>query len=84
MIVKSYLIYPLPQQKSSLQDKLQQFPQCDVIPATNQDLLVLVTATDNQTDDETLYTQIKHLPQIQVITLISGHNDHIIPLQTTH
>lgn len=76
MIIKSYLVYPVAGQKSELEAALHNIPACEVTPSTNQDLLVLVTETADETAEELLEAQLQAIPSLQALTLVSGHSEN--------
>lgn len=75
MIVKSYLVYPTNgflEQASAL---LSQMAQCEIIPATNENVIVLVTESADETADSALEAEIRALPHVQALTLVTGHKE---------
>ncbi len=52
MPIISYLAYPEKEHRTALLEELQAHPYCEVIPAENADVLIVVTDTpDRETDD---------------------------------
>lgn len=76
MIIKSYLVYPAEGQLKTLSKILNGIENCEVVPSTNENLLVLVTESEDEAAEATLETQLKTIPSIQAMTLVSGHNEH--------
>lgn len=76
MIIKSYLVYPADGQLESLSKTLNGIPNCEVVPSTNENLLVLVTESEDETAESSLENKLKAIPAIQAMTLVSGHNEN--------
>ena len=76
MIIKSYLVYPADGQLESLSKTLNGMENCEVVPSTNENLLVLVTESENEAAETALETKLKAIPTIHAMTLVSGHNEH--------
>jgi len=75
MIIKSYLAYPTSGKRSDVALALKKIAGCEVLPATNQDVLVLVTESTDDDADRDLAEQLKRIPNLQSITLVSGFNE---------
>ncbi len=74
MPVKSYLAHPEEGQKEDLIKALSKIDHCDVIPAKNKDLLIVVTDTDNKTDDEKVEASIEAIESLKLLAMVSGFN----------
>ncbi|MBO0593196.1 hypothetical protein I2486_17470 [Cellulophaga sp. E16_2] len=74
MPIKSYLAHPMKGKKEQLLITLKSFDQCEVIPAENQDILALVTDTENEKEDEILKEKIEALSSLKLLALVSGFN----------
>lgn len=75
MIIKSYLAFPVEGRLSELVNALEAMPACEVIEATNRDLIILVTETDGDSDEKDLENALHAIPSLQALTLVSGHNE---------
>ncbi|MEZ4618279.1 MAG: chaperone NapD [Caldilineaceae bacterium] len=75
MIIKSYLAYPIAGQYTELAQELRSIAACEVVPATNRELLVVVTESPDEEAEKALVAQIERLPSLQALTLVSGHNE---------
>ncbi|WP_425391119.1 chaperone NapD [Ekhidna sp.] len=73
MPVKSYIIIPQSDQKQHLADEINKLNGCEIHPAENQEVLVLVTDTDNESEDKKLFAQIESNQNIKHISLVSGY-----------
>jgi len=76
MPVKSYLVFPNEGKKDNLVDQLRQFDWCEVMPAENKDLLVLVTDTSDENEEEKCLSQLNELNTIKHYTLVSGFEEN--------
>lgn len=74
MPIKSYLVFPHSGQKEQLAQALEHHA-CSVIPAENKDLLIMVTDTQSEQDEEGLMQQLKEIKSLDHYTLVSGFND---------
>jgi nitrate reductase NapAB chaperone NapD len=74
MPIKSYLAHPKTGEKQKLITALSQLSGCEVIPATNQDVVVLVTETLDDASDVILKEKIEHIDSLKLLALVSGFN----------
>lgn len=74
MPIKSYLVHPQDGKKGILIDKLTSLDHCEVVPAENKELLILVTETDSKSEEETLREQLDNIGDIKHLALVSGFN----------
>jgi len=72
MPVKSYLVFPEKGEMESLTEKLGHYHNCEVLPADNRDVIVLVTDSASETEDEQFLETLKRDSAIQHISLIAG------------
>lgn len=75
MPIFSYLATPNLGQKSKLLDDLNSITHCEAVPAENEDLVVLVTDTPDQTAEKSLQQQLKQLASLQTLSMTYGHAD---------
>jgi hypothetical protein len=75
MPIFSYLAIPGSGAKETLCAELSALPYCHVIPATNQDVVVLVTDTPDETSEETLQGSLKKLQSLQSLSLAFGYDE---------
>jgi len=76
MPIFSYLAIPESGAKETLCADLAALSCCNVIPADNQDVLVLVTDTPDQTTEEELQKTLKKLKSLQSLSLAFGFDDN--------
>lgn len=74
MAIKSYLAHPLSGQKKQLINELSTLNNCEIIPAENKDLIVLITETESDTEDKILKEEIETLDSLKLLALVSGFN----------
>ncbi len=72
MPIKSYLAHPHDGKKADLIIAISNMANCDVIPAENKNLLIVVTDTDNLIEDEQLKESIEALASLKLLALVSG------------
>ncbi|MEP5340806.1 MAG: hypothetical protein ABJL44_07730 [Algibacter sp.] len=72
MPIKSYLAHPHDGKKENLAEALNALESCEVIPAENKNLLIIVTDTDNLTEDEQLKETIEAIDSLKLLALVSG------------
>ncbi|MEO9483911.1 MAG: chaperone NapD [Ekhidna sp.] len=73
MPIKSYIIIPQPDQKQHLMEDIGGMSGCEIHPAENEEVLVLVTDTQDETADKVLLKQIESNRNIKHISLVSGY-----------
>lgn len=71
MPVCSYLVFPRPG-VTALGDRLASLEHCDVAPAENEDLLILVTDTPDQQAEESLQETLRAEREIGCMVLTFG------------
>jgi len=74
MSIISYLVYPQEGKKNELLKNLSLFNNCEVIPAENEDILVLVTDTFNNKEEKELLEKIDALESLKLRSMVSGFN----------
>lgn len=72
MPIKSYLAHPHDGKKDNLTEALSALEYCEVIPAENKNLLIVVTETNNLTQDEELKETIEAIGSLKLLALVSG------------
>ena len=74
MPIISYLVYPQEGKKNELLKNLSFFENCEVIPAENEELLILVTDTKDKIEEEQLLEKIDALENLKMRSMVSGFN----------
>ncbi|MCB0737794.1 MAG: chaperone NapD [Bacteroidetes bacterium] len=75
MPIKSYLVHAAPGHKEIVRNSLLKQMGCDVFPAENEDVLVLVTDTQSKQDELVLESKLAEIPNIQNMVLVAGFVD---------
>ena len=78
MPVFSYLAFPTEGEKETLRAALEATDHCEIIPAENQDVIVLITDTPDKESDKRLQAQLKQLSCLQSLSMTYGHADENI------
>jgi hypothetical protein len=73
--IKSYLAYPVRGRRGELVDALRTLGGCEVIPAINHDLVVVVTDTPDQAADDVLRDTLSRLEILEGLALVAGLGD---------
>jgi hypothetical protein len=75
MPIKSYLAYPVRGRRDDVTDAVRALPGCQVIPAVNRDLLVIVTDTPDEAAEEALQQALARLESLEGLALVAGLGD---------
>lgn len=74
MPIKSYLAHPYQGKKKELIKALSSIKQCEVIPAENKDLLILITDSENNLEEDTIKEKIEAIESLKLLAMVSGFN----------
>ncbi len=74
MPIKSYLVYPHAGKKEHLINALKD-QMCEVIPAENKELLIVVTDTKDQNEEDNLLRSLNEIESLDHYTLVAGFKD---------
>ena len=72
MPIKSYLAHPHEGKKNELILELIALEKCEVIPAENKDLLIVVTDTETKLEEETLKEKMEAIKNLKLLAMVSG------------
>jgi len=75
MPVFSYLAYPKDGRKKKLINDLAALDYCEVTPAENEDILILVTDTPDEVKEKELQKKLKQLKSLECLGMTFGHTD---------
>ena len=75
MPVFSYLAYPKQGAKQDLLNDLSAFDYCEVTPADNQNILILITDTPDEETEKVLQKKLKELKTLESLGMTFGHVD---------
>ncbi len=74
MPIKSYLVHPAEGKKATLANELSNMQHCEVVPAENEEVLILITETDSKQEEEELKQNLEKISDIKLMALVSGFN----------
>lgn len=74
MPIISYLVHPQDGKKNELLKNLSLLENCEVIPAENENILILITDTENQNEEKQLLEKIDALENLKLRSMVSGYN----------
>ena len=75
MPVFSYLAYPVRGAKEALLNDLEALDHCEVMPAENEEVLILVTDTPDEKKEKALQKKLGKLKSLQSLGMTFGHGD---------
>ena len=75
MPVFSYLAYPKPEAKQELLNELSALKYCEVTPADNENILILITDTPDEASEKALQKKLKQLKSLESLGMTFGHVD---------
>ena len=75
MPIFSYLAYPIQGAKEQLLKDLSALDFCEVTPAENEDVLVLVTDTPDEDTEKKLQEKLKTIKSLESLGMTFGHTD---------
>lgn len=74
MPIKSYLAHPHKGKKEELAQAIASLEYCDVLPAENKEVIVLVTDTETESEDILLKEKLDAIDSLKLLALVSGFN----------
>ena len=72
MPIKSYILHYEENKKEVLMSELCKFDNCEIIPAQNHAVIVIVTDTNSEEEDTELYNQLLEIKGLKHLSLVSG------------
>ncbi len=79
MPVFSYLAHPKPGQGRPLADRLREVPGCEVVPSEGYELIVLVTETEDDSEEKLLHDRLNSLDDLESLAMVYGHDGRELP-----
>ncbi len=73
MPIKSYIVHPVPGWRNELIAALSGLPGCQVTPAENNPIVILVTDSHSESEETELEDKLQSLPYLQSLALVAGH-----------
>ncbi len=77
MPVFGYLAIPEHGALKRLAEELSAIPFCEVIPADNKEVLILVTDAPNEAEEKKLQNIFKEMDSLQSLSMTFGYNDEL-------
>ncbi|WP_024768144.1 MULTISPECIES: hypothetical protein [Aquimarina] len=74
MPIKSYLAHPKKGEKNELINALSSLEHCEVMPANNKDVLILITETENENEEAILKEKLDTIESLKLLAMVSGFN----------
>jgi len=75
MPIFSYLAYPVKGAKEQLLNDLSALDFCEVTPAENEEVMVLVTDTPDEETEKKLQEKLKDIKSLESLGMTFGHTD---------
>ena len=75
MPVFSYIAYPEQGAKEQLLKDLSKLRYCEITPAQNEEILILLTDTPDEDSENKLQKKLKALDSLQSLGMTFGHID---------
>ena len=72
MPIKSYLAHPQDGKKIELISALASLSHCEVIPSENENLVIVVTDTNDDTQDQKIKEEIEAIGSLKLLAMVSG------------
>lgn len=73
MGVRSFLVYTAPGARNVVADVLKADPACEVYPAENRDVVVVVSDLADRTAEEAFDQRLTSLPGVVNVALVAGY-----------
>ena len=73
MPICSYIVYPAEGKVEDLKRRLSSLQGCQVLPAENRDILILITDTKDITEEIHLQNSLKRIKEIRSLALTFGN-----------
>ncbi len=73
MPVFSYLAHPVEGAKDKLMNEVKECDHCEVIPADNEDILIILTDTPDDDAEKKLWKKLTNLKSMRSLDMIFGH-----------
>jgi len=85
MPILSYLVHARPGRRDSLCRTLEEIPGCEVQPADEGNVVILVTETDSSEAEKAMHARLKEIDDVALLALVFAHDDpaeatRVVPL----
>ncbi|MCP4803090.1 MAG: hypothetical protein GY891_09560 [Bacteroidetes bacterium] len=74
MPIKSYLAHPHEGRKNELIEIISKLPFCEVTPAENQEIIIIVTDTETSVQEDKLKLTLEGIDSLKLLAMVSGFN----------
>jgi nitrate reductase NapAB chaperone NapD len=75
MPVCSYVVFPQQGKAQEVARRLSEIPNCEVVPAENRSLMILVTDTETAADERALQQRLDSIEAIECMAITFGEVD---------
>lgn len=75
MKIRSYIVYPDQGGKSKLAQLLNSHPCCEATPSSNENMVILVTSTKDEQEENELQEKFKTMPQLASMALVFAQEE---------
>ncbi|WP_298288504.1 chaperone NapD [Lutibacter sp.] len=72
MPIKSYILHCEENSKKKLLKELHKLSECEIIPAQNHEIIIVVTDTESEESDTKIYNQLLEMKGLKHLSLVSG------------
>ncbi len=73
----SYLAYPAKAKKTDLVEELNRLSSCQAMASTNRELVILVTDTVDDREEEKLQKKLQEVPHLTGLALVSAYGEQL-------
>ena len=74
MPIQSYLAHPQTGKKNKLIEDLLEIPHCEVFPAQNKDIVILLTDTETEEEEDVIKQKLESIDSLKLLAMVSGFN----------
>ncbi len=76
MPIKSYIAFPHSGLKQDLEMCLKSIDHCEIIPSENKEIIVVVSDTENETEEQVFLEELSEVESLDHYTLVAGFDNH--------
>lgn len=75
MSVRSFLVYVAADARDSVVGTLRNLPACEVLPAENRDVVVVVSEAAGRDEEDAFDEHLAAIPGVLNVALVAGYSD---------
>lgn len=75
MLIKSFIAFPAQGQKERMISDLTNIEGCEVMPAENEDIVILIIEAAEEETEKELIEKVNNTPSVDQISLVAGYNE---------